>query len=228
MRVGSNLIIKDGFVCQSHSWGLHRRIGTLQSALNALSRYRVDEINIISLSYQKHIDLIRDLKVILNCYCPTPLTFGGGINKENYKTLLKQLPAERYSFCSLLVENQIEPIKEIMSVLGRQSIVGVMPLKIDKGELKIFNPASGNFIPLTDEICFRYDEYCDEIVIYDVSSDGFKSGFNFSILENIAFRLQKLIISGGIVKSDISTAKEMGCSAVFIDNSALHYEHGRL
>ena len=89
MRVGSNLILKDGFVCQSHNWGLYRKIGTLQTSLNALSRYRIDEINIISLSYQKNEDLINDIKILTNCFCPTPITFGGGINTENYKILLK-------------------------------------------------------------------------------------------------------------------------------------------
>ena len=61
MRVGSNLILKDGFVCQSHNWGLYRKIGTLQTSLNALSRYRIDEINIISLSYKKNEDFISTL-----------------------------------------------------------------------------------------------------------------------------------------------------------------------
>ena len=227
MRVGSNLILKDGFVCQSHNWGLYRKIGTLQTSLNALSRYRIDEINIISLSYQKNEDLINDIQILTNCFCPTPITFGGGINTENYKILLKELPAERYSFCSSLVENQVKPIEEIMSVLGRQSIIGVMPLKICRGEIRLFNPKAGLFTPLTDEISSRYEEFCDEIVIYDVSSDGLKSGFNFKLLENIPFRSEKIILSGGIINSDISIAQEIGCSAVYVDNSVLHYENGK-
>jgi imidazole glycerol phosphate synthase subunit HisF len=226
MRVGANLILKNGLACQSHNWNSYRQIGTLQTALNALTRYSVDEINITSLSYKDNIDLKNDIEILQKCFCSTPITFGGGINNDNVNLIFELLPAERYSFCSSILENQVDFIKRMTSVFGRQSIIGIMPIKLFEKTIKIFNPTIGLFVPLTDNIISRYIEICDEIVIYDVNSDGLKCGFDFRLVEKIPIKPNKIIISGGITRYDISTAIEIGLSAVYVDNAFLHRENG--
>ena len=59
----------------------------------------------------------------------------------------------------------------------------------------------------------------------DAESEGSKKGFNFKVFKYIEFPISRIIISGGLTKSDINKAKRMGLAGVSIDNFALHSEY---
>lgn len=226
MRVGATLLFKNGFACQSHRWSYYRPIGTINQALGALTRYQVDEINVICLDYKDGKDLSTSIATLANCACSTPLTFGGGITQDSVQALLKVLPAERYSFCSSIIANELGAVRAVSKSLGLQSVVGCMPVRLNRDQVEIFNPAMSVYVPLSREIRERFDDNCDEVIVYDVEADGLKTGFNFEILERVGIHASKTIISGGIRKSDVSRARQLGLSAIHVDNSCLHFENG--
>ena len=228
MRIGCNLIVKKGYAYQSHFWEYYRPIGSIKSALEALTRYEVDEINIICLDYQARQDFTESVGSILESFCPTPIIFGGGINPSNYETLLNVLPSERFSFCSPILKEEFDIISKIKDRLGVQAIVGVMPLRKTREYLEIFCPRDKKFLRLTLEIISKFVEYADEILIYDIANDGSKKNFNFDLLDSLKIERNRLIISGGITKDSVNVARKIGISAVYVDNSTLHVENGRL
>ena len=226
MRIGANLVLIEGLTHQSHNWNFYRPIGPLQDALDALSRYEVDEINVISLDYKKIDGLHLSVEKLLECNCTTPLTFGGGINIQNIDMVLKNLPAERYSFCSSLISNELSPVKKVISILGFQAVVGCMPIRIVDEKIEIFFPKEAKFVELSEDIIETFIVNCDEIIVYDTEADGQKTGFNFDIFKKLQIEPSQTIISGGIVQKDIKHATSLGISAVHIDNSSLHFENG--
>lgn len=228
MRVGCNLIVKEGNAYQSHFWEYYRPIGSIKRALEALTRYEVDEINIICLDYQAKQEFNKSIDTILESFCPTPIIFGGGINPFNYKKVLNILPSERFSFCSSILKEEFDFISKIRDRLGNQAIIGVMPLRKTREYLEIFCPRDKKFIRLTKEIVSKFVEYADEVLIYDIENDGSKKNFNFDLLEDLKIERNRLIISGGITKKSVKLARKIGLSAVYIDNSMLHVENGRL
>ena len=226
MRIGANLILKDGLACQSHNWEFYRPIGPLNLALDALSRYQVDEINIISLDYRTKKDLKHSINSLMECACSTPITFGGGISFQNMNLILEALPAERYSFCSSVIANDLRPIEQVTKKLGRQSVVGCMPVKLSGHFVEIYYPKENRFIEMTKSLLGIFTANCDELLVYDVEADGQKKGFNFKLLEKLQIAPSKTIISGGITKKDVNYAELIGLCAVQLDNSILHYENG--
>lgn len=226
MRIGATLLLKDGLACQSHGWNYYRPIGPLSEALSALTRYQIDEVNVICLDHKDGRNLSSSIEILANCACSTPLTFGGGITSNNVRLILDVLPAERYSFCSSLISNELASIKAVSKTLGLQSVVGCMPVRLIEDQLEIYHPTNGVFVSLSQNIQRSFADNCDEVIVYDVESDGQKTGFNFDILDKLSMGLSKTIISGGVRKTDVSRANEFGLNAIHVDNSCLHFENG--
>ena len=68
----------------------------------------------------------------------------------------------------------------------------------------------------------------NEIILYDIENEGLSNGFNWSLLKNIPFNYDKLIVSGGIAKGDIKKAKQKEISSVLVENKVLHQEYSIL
>jgi len=226
LRLGANIIVIGGVAYQSHGWRLHRPLGSLSRAMEALNRYQVDEINVISLDQRYKSSFKATLNNLLKATCQTPTVFGGGINAHNIDFLLESLPTERYSFSNCFLENNLQVIKKIKENLGNQAIVGVMPLRFIGQDLQIFNSMRNSFEKLKNKHVENFYNFADEIMVFDVAGDGLKTGFDFSLLEILGIENEKIIISGGITKKDLILAKKNKIAAVYVDNSVLHKEFG--
>ena len=67
--------------------------------------------------------------------------------------------------------------------------------------------------------------YADEITLIDIDNEGLNDGFQMSLLENIHFPMNKVVISGGIGKKTIEVAKKQNISSAIIENRVLHSEN---
>ena len=47
MRIGTSIILIDGYCYQSYNWKIMRPLGQLQNAIDSLEEYQCDEISII-------------------------------------------------------------------------------------------------------------------------------------------------------------------------------------
>ena len=141
MRLGAILLFFDGLCYQSFNWKYYRPLGSLQTAVNSLESYGVDEICIIrpirgeidSESYRK------DLRQIRNLDCLTPISFGGGIRKQMDIAELIDLPVERYVISSSFIQSDEQFLKSMNRHFGRQAIIALLPVSLsDEKELIVF------------------------------------------------------------------------------------------
>ena len=109
--------------------------------------------------------------------------------------------------------------------MGRQSMVAYIPFKIKSNLLTIYNSQDNKFQTVGIELWKEINNNFNEIILLDAKSEGSKKGFNFQIFNYIKFPIERVIISGGLTRSDVTKAKKMGLAGVSIDNSILYTEY---
>ncbi|MDB9697935.1 HisA/HisF-related TIM barrel protein [Planktomarina temperata] len=224
MRVSAGICLKDGFVTQSHDWLLYRPVADVCSTLRTLSEYCVDEIIITNLN-RDFATTIENYK-LLDTPCNTPVCFGGGVDDKLLDYTSEYNFVERFHFSTNFLTGDLEIIKRVMNLYGRQSIVAVLPVKEVRDTIQAFCTRSRNWLDLQTVDWASIEELSADVVIYDVQKDGTTKGFNWGLLESIPVNNKYLSICGGINISDIRRAKKANISAVVVDNSILHQDFG--
>lgn len=227
MRIGSSIILLDGYCYQSYGWKLMRPLGKLQNIIDFLEAYQCDEIAIIRPI--RDVDTIesfqRDVDELLNVNCMTPLSFGGGLRNIEHIELLHNLPIERLMFSSSFIHKDIDLIKYATSLYGHQAIQCVLPFIYEKEKIQIFSSQYNKYIPFNSIDINFIEKHANEIILLDTKNEGLNNKFNKDILGKIKINTTKLVISGGIGKNDIILAKNNNIASVIIDNKVLHNEY---
>ena len=224
MRIGSTLLLKNQKCYQSYGWKFLRPLGDLQTAVNLLEEYGVDEIAIIRICRDSDSSeyLINDLKALRNLKCMTPISFGGGIRNLKCLEYLEGLPVERLILSSLYGQKNKIVLKEIINLYGKQAIVALLPLCMNNHRLRYFASCSNSFHEIDLEFV---DKYANEVIIYDLNNEGFKGKFDKLLLPAVKINSSKLILSGGVDANLCHDASRMNFAAVYIDNRTLHSEY---
>ena len=130
---------------------------------------------------------------------------------------------ERLIFNSALFDDR-EVLKHAIFRMGHQAIVAYVPFTLKNNIFKVYHSKSNKFIDTTENFWANLDLLCNEMILLDADAEGGKEGFNFKVLEFVKFPYERILISGGITKPDISKAMKMQLAGVSIDNSVLHSE----
>ncbi|MFT5660480.1 MAG: imidazole glycerol phosphate synthase subunit HisF [Sulfurimonas sp.] len=227
MRIGSSIILLNGYCYQSYNWRYLRPLGKLQNAIDFLEAYECDEITIIRPirdidtieSFQKDIDEISKLK------CMTPLSFGGGLRDIKHIDMLHNLPIERLVFSSAFIHTNIDIIHYATNLYGHQAIQCMLPFTLKNNTVQIFSSSLNKFIPY-DSINVEFiQEYANEIILLDIQNEGLSNKFTDRILKKIKIKNSKLIISGGVGKETIGLCEKQNIASILIDNKVLHEEY---
>jgi len=227
MRIGSSIILLDGYCYQSYGWKQMRPLGKLQNIIDYLEAYQCDEIAIMRPI--RDIDTIesfqRDINELLNIKCMTPLSFGGGLRDMEHIELLHNLPIERLMFSSSFIHKDIGLIKYATSLYGHQAIQCILPFNYENDVVQIFSSKLNKFVPIDSIDIDFIEKYANEIILLDTNNEGLSDKFYDEILKRIQIDNTKLIISGGIGKENIKFAKNNNIASVIIDNKVLHNEY---
>ena len=227
MRIGSSIILLNGYCFQSYQWKFLRPLGSLHNVLKFLDQYNVDEICIIRpvRKEDSYLSFINDLNQIQSSLSNSPISLGGGIRLIRHINLLKDLPIERLHLSNVFLEKNMQVINKISNLYGKQALVATLPIKCVENDLLVYHGARRAFVPLKVSTLDLINEYADELMIIDVENEGSNESFNFKILDNLKFQSNRLIISGGIGPTTIIKAKEIGLASCIIDNRVLHNEN---
>lgn len=229
MRIGSILLLRGLHCIQSESWKIYRPLGNLKRCLDALSELECDEVAVINVTRGPESigdGILQNDILKQSLMCSTPISFGGGLRSIYDLEKVSNLPIERICLSSAFI-NGNEPLLEYaIKQFGRQAVQCVLPFRYcDKtATFELFCSEENVFIPFNPEIMCLINSYANEVIFYDTSAEGLYNSFNWKILEQIDYPLDKTIISGGIGLEIINQAKKMGLAAVLIDNSSLHFE----
>ena len=227
MRIGSSIILLDGYCYQSYGWKLMRPLGKLQNIIDFLEAYQCDEIVIIRPI--RNVDTIesfqRDIDELFKVNCMTPLSFGGGLRDIKHIELLHNLPIERLIFSSAFIHQDIDLIQHATSLYGHQAIQCILPFICKNNEIQIFSSKLNKFIPSESLDITFIEKYANEIILLDTKNEGLSNKFDNAIFSEVHINHRKLIISGGIGKESVGLAKKKNIASVIIENKVLHKEY---
>ena len=222
MRIGASLLLKNGYCYQSYRWKYLRPLGSLVTAIKYLERRNVDEISIIR--YCRRDDnlqsLEKDLELISNIDCMTPLSFGGGIRDSSILHKLHVLPIERILINSSFIERDEALLSTAIRLFGKQALVAVLPYRVVDGRLEYFHSRLNNF---SDCDLDFVQQYSNEVMFYNTNLEG-SSPIHPQHIFDFPLPNSKIILSGGINRALILQAKKLNFSAISFDNSSLHKE----
>ncbi len=226
MRIGTNILLLNGYCYQSYNWERLRPLGHIQNILDLLEEYNCDEISIIRPIRQNDDEnaLKKDIETLKTIKSLTPISFGGGLRTKEHIEILHKLPIERLIFNSAFCTKDKELLAYAKELFGHQAIQAILPFKIEENKLFIFNSSLNDFIFIEDFDLSFVNEWANEIILFDTLKEGLKDSFTHDILDMIDIEKSKLIISGGIGQKDIALAKKQKLASVLLDNKTLHNE----
>ncbi|EGU56701.1 imidazole glycerol phosphate synthase subunit hisf2 [Vibrio nigripulchritudo ATCC 27043] len=227
MRVGSTVLLRAQRCVQSYHWSALRPLGDLQSVLDSLEEYQCDEVAIIRpvRGQDTFAQFEADIQVLHRLKTMTPISFGGGIRSLKHLALLNDLPVERLVFSSAFLAKDHALLDEAKNLFGHQAIQCLLPIRALNGDFEVFCSEKSAFVTI-DDVDFSFiQSYANEIILFDVTSEGEHNKFDFELLSTIPIENSKLIVSGGIGHESVRIASEKGLASVLIDNKVLHKEY---
>lgn len=226
MRIGSSVFLKNRNAVQSYDWGLYRSLGCLGRVFSALDEYECDEIALIRVvrDHDTFDDFLDDLKILKLSETATPLGFGGGIRSLRHVEALQSFPVERLIFSSVALSLDQKLLEKTAKLFGRQAIQVILPMCEREGQKLIFIPNENRFRNADSVDHYALEQLSNEIIIYDISNESKEDAFNFNLLDNFDFPVERLVISGGIGKNSVKKAAQIGVASCLIDNRTLHRE----
>jgi phosphoribosylformimino-5-aminoimidazole carboxamide ribonucleotide (ProFAR) isomerase len=224
-RIGATILLNCNGenTLQSYNFQTRRVLGGVKNTLSFLDKYEVDEIHLIIPSKGINASSFKALNKLRDISISTPLSVGGGINIKGLSEITKDPFFERLIFNSALFDDH-EVIKQATLKMGHQAIVAYVPFILKNNKLKVYYSKINKFIDTSNRFWEDLNLLCNEVILLDANAEGNKKGFNFNVFEFLKFPTERVLISGGIKKLDISKAKEMKLAGVSIDNATLHSE----
>lgn len=232
-RRGIAFIYDCDLLYQSYRGELFRHLGRIQPALDAAETHGFDEIALI----KPHWSPIQNPQQpsgehsgwsdsFANYHASLPCMIAGGLESaEALQEFNVNLTFERFLFSSAIFFGEQKFLAAYANRFGKQSIIGCIPVTMEKKTILHLDLSSRSSKPLTDTTIKFAEKHCDEVLIHDIRRHGTSASFDFSLLESMQLKHNKTIIMGGVGDREVKKAKKIGLAAAFMDNAGLHHDH---
>ena len=199
-RIIPCLLIKDGGLVKTINFKEPKYIGDPINAVRIFNEKKVDELVVLDIDatvYNQEPDLTLISKIASECRMP--LCYGGGIKSIEQIKKIISLGVEKISISS---QSILDPniISEASMLVGNQSIVVTLDIKIENGELSLFTH-NGKIKVDKDPIDLirnLQNHGVGEIVINSISNEGTMLGYNTNLIDRIIKKIDvPLTIMGG-------------------------------
>lgn len=127
-----------------------------------------------------------------------PISAGGGIESlEDVKNILR-CGADKIVINNILLNNHIE-LERISKIIGRQSIVGSIDIRIIDGRYQVYNNASNSYDKTLKEVLNLIPmNMIGELYINSIDRDGTGNGYMLDIIKRFQSKIDlPIIIAGG-------------------------------
>lgn len=227
MRIGSTVLLHEQTCVQSYGWELLRPLGSLQGVMDSLEEYQCDEVAIIRpvRAEDTFESFVQDLSVLKSLKTTTPVSFGGGIRSVEHLQYLTDLPIERLVFSTAFLDGNEDLLNAAKNSFGHQAIQCLLPLKRVDNRVCIYHSGLSRSVPFDGVNIEFINSFANEIILVDTENEGAENTFDWSLLNDIPFDRNKIVVSGGIGKICVKQAQENNLASVLIDNKVLHKEY---
>jgi len=232
-RLIASIFTKNELVVQSFGFKKYLPIGNIETAIEFLVNWDVDEIFLVDIdatseNRKPNFELVR--LATKNCFIP--LTVGGGINDTKDIDMLLKAGADKVSLNNVTFDNP-RFITNAAEIFGSQCITVSLDVKKVDNHYFVFNYQLGKATKeLALDRAFEMQKLgAGEILLNSVDRDGLRTGYDLDLLNLISQNLEIPVIAiGGVGKiSDLSEGiLQGGCHAVAAGNIFHHTEHSTI
>ena len=223
------VILKGDLVVQSFGFKKYLPIGKIDSVIEFLVNWDVDEIVVIDIDATKEkrkINLEIIERIAKNCF--VPLTVGGGIKIESDVRDLLQKGADKIILNSVAYENP-DFISRVSKKYGKQFVVISIDGKLEDGKYLAFTNNGRKSIGLTvDDWAHKVEQLgAGEIFLNSIDKDGSRLGYDIDLLKLVSSAVNIPVIAcGGVGKASdlVKAITEGNCQAASAANIFNHTE----
>lgn len=217
-RIIPVLLLKGTGIVKGKKFKDHQYIGDPLNAIHIFNKKQADEIMILDINASTENRCISSSFVSKVAFeCMMPLTVGGGISSLKQVAELLSLGAEKVSLNSHWLKNP-QLISDIAKRFGSQSVVVSIDVKKNLwGRYKTFirNGSQKTAYDPMQLAKMAEDLGAGEIMLGSVEQDGLMTGYDYSIINDMAQQIKiPLIVSGGAgCLGDLKKGIQVGASA---------------
>jgi cyclase len=217
-RVIPCLLLQDGGLVKTERFKHPKYVGDPINAIRIFNDKYVDELIFLDISASKlNKEPDYDLIARIAGECFMPLCYGGGIKTLEQARKLVAIGVEKISINSMAIHD-LELIKQLVTELGSQSVVGSMDIKRNFwGKEYVYDASKSQLTHLSplEHAQSLVDAGVGEIFINDVNRDGTLIGYNTPLVSSIANKINVPLITCGGASSidDIQKVFKAGASA---------------
>lgn len=181
IRVIPSLLALDGKIVKGRQASNNRVIGTIDSALRVQTARNVDEVALIDVAVTTSERRLSSYVSRASDFLRVPFTAGGGVDSVDEIGRLLTLGADKV-LLGRRAFGQPGLVGKASRVFGSQAIMACLELVRDESGWVISNMPGFSTSGVSDYAKYLQDEGAGEILLFNKSSDGMRSG----VAEDIA------------------------------------------
>jgi len=201
-RIIFTLLYSDGYFYLTRNFSL-QKVGNIKWLITnynfiQISSY-IDELIILNIRKKKeNFENFCNIIKLLSKNIFIPIAAGGGISCVDDAKKILRSGADKV-VCNKLLRDNKDILKDIKNIIGQQSIVGSIDIKIKNNLLYVYDSESGKCVcNLSDVFKNDINEIVGEYFINSVDKDGTGQGFCKYLLSKISdYTNNPIIIAGG-------------------------------
>lgn len=209
-RVTPCLLVKNGGLVKTINFGNPKYVGDPINAAKIFNEKEVDELIVLDIDASVHnrepdYGLIKSLAA----ECRMPLCYGGGVKTVGHVERIISLGVEKVAMSSSAINN-LELVAQAAKVVGRQSIVVVMDVKLSgkSGRYELWTHNGRRPTGLCAVEFAKKAEHFDagEVVINAIDRDGTMKGYDIDLISKVreSISMPITVLGGAGSLKDIS------------------------
>jgi cyclase len=229
-RVIPCLLLKGSGLVKTVKFSQPTYVGDIVNAVKIFNDKEVDEIVILDIQAHIASDRIQwELLAHVASECFMPMCYGGGISSVDQMKRLFELGLEKVSINTAALEN-LRLVEDAAKIFGSQSIVVAMD--VQKGWFGKYVVCSHGGSKKTKYDPASYARMVEqmgagEIFLNSIDRDGTQSGYDLTLLENVAGAVGIPVIACGGAGSVEDFARAAGAGASAVAAGSMFVFHGK-
>lgn len=217
-RVIPCLLLQDGGLVKTKSFGRPRYVGDPINAIRIFNEKYVDELVFLDITASRFgNDPDYDLIARISGECFMPLCYGGGIHTLEQARRIVASGVEKIAINSMAIDRP-QLITELVQELGSSSVVVAIDVKRDLfGRERVYHP-SQRYLTKLDPLQHArasVEAGAGEVFLNNVDRDGLCVGFDTALINKVSAGVNVPVIACGGAGDldDMRAAVEAGASA---------------
>jgi len=186
-RIIPCLLVKNGGLVKTVNFKSPKYVGDPINAVRIFNEKIVDELVVLDIeasvqNREPNYKLIENLAA----ECRMPLCYGGGVKTVVQAVKIVKLGVEKVALgSSAMTEKNL--IRDVALILGSQSVVVILDVKIRHGKYEIFINNGSKRVKkyLEDAVKEVENNGAGEIIINSIDNDGVMKGYDLNMLEKV-------------------------------------------